>query len=266
MDLRIKKKLVVFGCSYMEGSEVSGEAATGNDQDFEYNLRYCVAGQLAHRYNLEYINLAKGGGGNDSIFRECCNYMAKYASKGHDVKDLFILIGWTYGSRIEFYNDGEWISWSIGTDPKSIQNGKYESLIKHFVVYMSDMKEYAEKKIMFTIALDRVLKSYGVDFLMINSIQGFNELFFKESKVEYYKDLIPKQSFFEPKSSFFDRYIHLKEHLSKNCHYDEYVHTLYRKTLDKFISNWKGPYSKGEKKENRINKLHMYHPKGFKNE
>ena len=88
------KKLYVNGDSHVAGAYL----------DNLYQPDISFAGQLAKRYNLEYINDAKAGGSNDRIIRITKEYL-----KNADPSATAVFIVWSTFERTEWFYQNQWI-------------------------------------------------------------------------------------------------------------------------------------------------------------
>ena len=231
MDLSKKKMLFAVGCSHVAGSELEGD----NIGQSEYNLRWCFSGQLAEKYNLEYVNIAKPSGCNHMINRSTIDWAIKFISEGGKPSDVFMLIGWTTNIRTEFYWKNRWVQWTVGADPNNFKHlGNLENLFKHFAVYLSNEKAGAINRIIYTISLNRFLESFGFDHLMFNSYN--NDCGFNYAEVKHFEEFFPFHVYFEANNRFLNRYLPKYNHrLSKKMHADKYLHTKYAEALDEYI-------------------------------
>lgn len=83
---------------------VNGDSHTaGTYTNYTCNLKDCATALLAKKYNLNYINRARGGGSNDRIIR-----ISKNILEGLNPKKTVVLIGWTTFERTEWFEDGIW--------------------------------------------------------------------------------------------------------------------------------------------------------------
>jgi len=237
VDLRRKKILYVNGCSHACGAEIEGDAIGWKT---EYNLKWCFAGQIARRYNLEYVNDALPGGSNDRIFRTTISWILKFIEDGGNVKELFCIIEWTSNKRFEFYDKDVRREWVFGGEklPEFREKKEYVKFSKYAVVYLSSSSGTVIRRIIQTILLANFLKSYKIDFLMLNGSLNQGKHVFEGMNISYMKKFYPFENYFEPFDGFSTRYTRdgkNKEHIRKFLHLDKYLHTLYTEELCKFI-------------------------------
>jgi len=238
VNLRSKKILYVNGCSHTAGAEIEGEEIGWNTP---YNSRWCYGGQIAYKYKLEYVNDAKPGSSNDRIFRTTIDWISRYQG---DTKDLFCIIGWATNRRLEFFYRDTWIQWVVNSDRRSFESFRkreFLNLHKYIVMYLTESKGCFIKKINQVISLSSLFTQYKIDYVMLHGnyeIQGGD--YFKRYDVENLKKLFPFSNFYEPYSGFIRKYLldkKYKKYFSKGMHAKKYLHTLYSKELDEYISS-----------------------------
>jgi len=237
MNLNNKKILYINGCSYAAGSDIESD---GVWQKTKYNLRWCYAGQLAHKYKLHYVNDALPAGSNRRIFRTTISWIMKYLSEGNNPKDLFVIISWTGNRRYEFYHRGRWVQWHLNTSPNSdeFSRSEFKNLHKYLTVYMSNEYGGAVEKVVQSISLIHFFIKHEIDYIMTNCCHGFTHDIFDKEELWHLERELKRRNYFDMYSSFLERYQHThKDQFSSDMHPNKFLHTLYTDILDEYIKS-----------------------------
>lgn len=156
---------IVFanGCSFVQGSEVNGEALPSIPVK---NVPNRFSKLLANHYNAEEVNIAAGGSGNVRIFRTTFNWLEENIDSLQSKKILFIL-GLSHPQRNELYSieSGKYVKFSPHANPFLV----YDDLTNEATtaedvqifhnVYWTNFYKY-EQKIKEHYSLIKVLKTY----------------------------------------------------------------------------------------------------------
>lgn len=84
--------MLIAGCSHVAGSEIDGT------DDSEYNRKNSFGNQLADKLGYKPINIAITGSTNSGIARSVIEW---YSKNYKSWMDLFVLVSWTDGIRVE---------------------------------------------------------------------------------------------------------------------------------------------------------------------
>lgn len=84
--------MLIAGCSHAAGSEIDGT------EDSEFNRKNSFGNQLADKLGYKPINIAITGATNSCIARSVLEW---YKHNYRDAMDLFVLVSWTDGIRLE---------------------------------------------------------------------------------------------------------------------------------------------------------------------
>jgi len=122
-------KLFLFGCSY------TAEYFFDSDLNKEYEEYYNFRGGnfpptwgqlLANKLNLELVNYAWGGNGNDQIFHDVCKNFSQFKS------DDVVIIEWSYISRFRWaqFDDNFWMTVGpVNNDPEIIDENTLNDIL-----------------------------------------------------------------------------------------------------------------------------------------
>jgi len=88
----MSKIMLIAGCSHAAGSEIDGS------EDSSYNREHSYGNQLAIKLGYKPINIAIAGSTNSGIARSVIEW---YENNYKDWMELFVLVGWTDGIRLE---------------------------------------------------------------------------------------------------------------------------------------------------------------------
>lgn len=159
-------KLLANGCSHMEGSEADTS----------------VCEIFANELQMEYTNIAKGGGSNKRILRTTIEYIEKFG------KPDFVLIGWTTHERFEFSFDGVLQDYTLS---KQSDNEDLQKFYRYADLHLADWEIGKEETVLCQYLLQLYLESNSINYLycnMFNSIpKDYQSLLWnKINKDKYY--------------------------------------------------------------------------------
>ena len=154
-------KLTGFGCSYMWGWP------NGNNEN---SLGY----QVSQLLNMDFVNLARQGSGNDLIYQ---TLLTNHQSGVINPKDNFILIGWSEGFRRKvFYKDKVW---EIFRPHTTLQNPDKEYWDAHteylFSDYFMNTNQMYYDSLKNIIGSYHLLENYGYKYLMFDAMTILND-------------------------------------------------------------------------------------------
>lgn len=113
--------LYANGCSWTAGGELFPETDINLKT---YRTAHTYPRFMADALGIPHvINDAEEGGSNDRIFRTTTSFIAKYLAAGNDPTKLFVVIGWTAGTRTELF-----------LKPDDSRPGYFQHLQAHFPV------------------------------------------------------------------------------------------------------------------------------------
>jgi lysophospholipase L1-like esterase len=153
MILSKHKKIITTGCSFTKG----------------YGLLNCLTDSwpslLAKKFNLECINLAEPGAGNEYI----SNIALEYALL-NDCSDCFFIIAYSDFIRLDFvYNENEVVH--------LVPNGRKHIKLRDCIYPYYANQKYLFKKFLFQVLKTQTwLESNNISYIMVNSIIEINPL------------------------------------------------------------------------------------------
>lgn len=163
--------LYANGCSMTSGEELGGEKYNSDgikvlDLDVVYKLKHSWPQQLATLLEMDCFNDAKGGASNDRITRTTIKWTAKYL-KSNKPEDLFVVIGWSTPSRIEFRIDNRWMTilpqWEPPMNPM-------KKITKFYVDNIYDEICDNSRTIINVLSLQSWLKVNKIPYLFTNTL------------------------------------------------------------------------------------------------
>ena len=173
-------RIVASGCSFTYGDELA-------DRQTETWLA-----QLAQLCNVEYVNLAYCGMGNEHISRTLIDY---FALNPTHMTDSFVIPCFTKFSRIEFPHQNPYGKpWA--TLPMSIIEPEFTQLfLERF--YNSNWEYYYTRYLRIIIGLQHTFKAWDVPYLMCEGVSGNDHWQRKQTEtVVALKNQIDKSTWF----------------------------------------------------------------------
>ena len=243
MDLNNKKWLYVIGCSHIAGSEI---LTPGDGTLTHSGLQKSWTGLLAKDYNLNLINEALPGAGNEYIMRSTMDFVSKWKRAGRSLEDVLIIVAWTTTERVQFvWNSATGnevhIHWANNQDPEQHKERfghDFTTWFKALKLYATDYYYGTKRKVGNIVLTSNYLDNNNVDYVMLNSHPKLDEKWHDEkvsrvrsplSRYDHYIDQLP-ETYFEPYDSFIEQYWdkeEYKEHISDWLHADAYIHQVY---------------------------------------
>ena len=209
----MKKILYVNGCSHAAGSEITAARRYWEPED----IKKSWSGKIASKYNLECINDAIPGQGNESILTNTLNSLMKLLH-AHDPQDVLVIISWTGFDRVDYIFDG--VNYRISAWSNNLKDfGEWPNAVKkawETTVNGSDRDFVMNRFSIIYFTLYSFLKSMGIDYLFFNAI---NECYIPNRNLLHtlYNTEINSSLFRIMKSD--QDYIDAFDHASTYCQY-----------------------------------------------
>lgn len=213
--------LISNGCSISAGDEISGKGEIYTIENNTYNY----ANLLAKKINAKHINLSEGANGNSRITRITLEYLETQLEYFND--DIFVLIGWSGFTRMEFYYKHFFKKFTLGKDFR-YKNHELETLYKEWQTFLIDPIQTITEKINNIILMQNYLENKKINYCFLNTVNGLNQI-----KTCYYdqdnllnlriKNIQNMKNFYKPNTSLFDLTKQLNlgfsyQHPSKKAH------------------------------------------------
>jgi len=162
-------RYVFNGCSQTAGKEVLVDRPNADDKVTRNHTWAKHLYELMDKeHNGQFINIARSGASNDSIFRETIEWLGRNPPK--EEGDTFMAIMWTEPNRFEFEMlDGFCRDIIAASGEFRSQEEKY--LNKFVNEYLANKDLTCKKAYNTMLALGGILDSAGVDYIFLN---GFN--------------------------------------------------------------------------------------------
>lgn len=208
-----KKILLANGCSHVAGSESP----------------VSFVSILGEKLEMDTINIAKPGAGNDYIMRSTIKYCTENPVD-------FVLVGWSTHERQEIIFNKDWHYFGVGRIvPDNVKNGyALQKIIELMSLYSCDWDSIAiERTLVHQIALKCFLESKNINYLFFNSWNCLYEASFLELQKE-----VINEKYYKPYIAVFEEYYKsMPEHFTKSYHGNEIVH---HKIADEFYKLLRG--------------------------
>lgn len=163
------KILIANGCSHTAGTNI--------DPD---NLESCKnlawPRWVSEHYDLDCINLAEGGSGNEQISRTIILVLSSMLSTGLVAKDTVVAIAWSGFDRYEFWSQKTRKHMSVGLG--STMMNYVDTDVKRYVEARSliEFEEYANYKNLYYIYTTALyLESQGIKYIFSNALRPFKD-------------------------------------------------------------------------------------------
>jgi len=151
----------------------AGSTVMSNNE--EHRLKYSWPGQLAELFNCKgFENDAFPGGSNERILRTTTDWIL-YNKDLHP--DLLVVIGWTYHSRVEIWNE-KYKCYKCYNPQTQGMDKDDKTFMDSYWKHTYNDYERISNYLQCVITLQTLLKYYEIDFLFFNAIQdldGFAE-------------------------------------------------------------------------------------------
>lgn len=139
----------------------------------EYRLKYSWPGQLAELLDCEeFDNDAFPGGSNERMLRTTIDWVLCNKNR---CPDLFVVIGWTYHSRFELWNEEKKCYKQFNPNIRGLDKDE-KLFIESYWRYCYNDYERISNFLHCVITLQTFLKYHKIDFLFFNAIQDLNGL------------------------------------------------------------------------------------------
>jgi len=161
--------LFANGCSMTIGWELGGQqigqdGILVHDLDPIYKEKNAWPKKLADYLNMSCTNYAIAGSSNDRIIRTTMDWTANYL-RNNKAEDLFVVIGWTAPSRVEFRINQVWrdlLPYS-GTKEKNLQK-----IYNFYTRYIHDDDADNIRTVINILSLQSWLKTNKIPYLFCN--------------------------------------------------------------------------------------------------
>lgn len=149
--------LYTNGCSMTEGAEL--------EEPKKYSWPTCLANSL----NRQVVNQGCSGGSNERILRTSISWLSKYLNNKKDPMNLFVVIGWTSFSRVEYIVNGNWFNFL----PKQPPLPKHIQPIQDFYAkYIIDELRDNTYSILNILSMQSWLKVNNISYLFFDALHG----------------------------------------------------------------------------------------------
>jgi len=149
----------------------AGSVVMSDNED--YRLKHSWPGQLAELFDCnEFENDAFPGGSNKRILRTTTDWIL-YNKDRHP--DLFVVVGWTYHSRFELWNEENKCYKQYNPNTRGLDKDEKMFIDSYWRNTYNDYERISEY-LHCVINLQALLKYYKIDFLFFNAIQDLDGL------------------------------------------------------------------------------------------
>jgi len=165
------RKIFLFnGCSQTAGKEV----VQGNwelPDDVTRNHTWAKHLHTLMNPNAQYVNIARSGSSNESIYRTTVEWLADHQES---LQDVFVAVMWTEPYRFEFESMSGAPVDVIGATT-TFKNSEEKYLNKFANEYLVNKKLTRQNSLNLMLALESMLIANGIPFIFLN---GFNNAHF----------------------------------------------------------------------------------------
>jgi hypothetical protein len=157
----------------------------GSEIEYEYQP-FCYEKSwgkfLSNMIGDEYINIARGGSGNEYIFRTTQDWIIENVliNKSHKIEDLHVIVMWSGFDRKELYFPDTNLIDNINpmTDPKHFRTSMKNELekFKDTIVYFHDTPYSNLKNLIFVNNLSIFLDTFKIKYTFLNALHSFMNL------------------------------------------------------------------------------------------
>lgn len=220
------KKIFMFnGCSQTAGKEVV-DGIWDLPEEVTRNHTWAKHFQMLMNPEGDFVNIARSGCSNESIFRTTVDWLA---ANQDALQDVYVAVMWTEPNRFEFeaLNGFPMDVISVGS---VFKNAEEKYLNKFSNEYLANKKLTNVKTLNLMLALESILISNGIPFIFLN---GFNNHHFYSFDDRINSSYI-KLSKYKSKVGYMNGAYGLDEVLSaggftrtKHWHYLEDAHKYY---------------------------------------